>query len=146
MTDASKPGALQFRDRIAELQWDRDPTAVSLDQALREAARHEAFRPGMALLVIVRMDSFNPNREQIAAIARTLSTYGRHFDRHIAFVVDSEFHYGAVRTVAECAEPLGLTLMPFRERGPAEQWLLAQLSDSQILPITPQLPPPPRPN
>jgi|GEM_PF-6129260 len=129
------------RGRIAEIQWLEHPTPDTLDSALRELAAHPDFRPGMALLVSVRMADFNPGPRGPEILARTLSDFGGHVDRHIAFVVDSEFHYGVIRAIAEHAEPRGIIVMPFREKDPAEQWLLAQLSDSQYLPIPPSLPP-----
>ncbi len=141
MTDAGNTHAIQIRDRIAELQWLKEPTGKALDRALRDLVRHPEFRAGAALLLVIRMVDFHLPPAQIDAIVNTFSLFAKHLDRHVAVVVDSEFHYGTIRTIAAHAEPRGQIMTPFREMGPAEQWLRAQLSDSQILPVPPPMPP-----
>jgi hypothetical protein len=141
MTDETTIPAIQIRGRIAELQWTREPTPALLDRALRELVQRKNFQLGSGLLLVIRTIDFHPTKEQIEGFVKTLTLFAKHLDRHVAVVVESEFHYGTVRKIDSLAVSQGITLTPFREMGPAEQWLQAQLSDSQFLSVPPPMPP-----
>jgi hypothetical protein len=140
MTDA-KAYVIRHGDRIAEIEWSRALSLDELEAALRDLVQAKAFRNGMALLLIDRASASRPTHAEIEAAVRSLVENARQMDRHVAMVVDSEFQYEIGMVYSECADRLGMILMPFRDLGTARQWLVAQMSDSHYYPIPPEIEP-----
>jgi hypothetical protein len=127
--------AIRVRGGIAEVEWSRIPTFSDIKRALTEVIQHKDYHVGMALLFIDCAAIFNPTSRMIEIGIKSVARYARHFDRHIAFVIEKETHYEIGRICAARAESRGIILMPFREIHTARQWLAAQMSDSNSFPV-----------
>ena len=141
--DAPRTYNLRIQERTVEIEWLEIPTSKELAKILLEVTRNKKFRIGMGLLLIDRTTTPLPPPERVADLARQIADFAKHLDRHIAIAVDSEFHFEMARQITDEIERYGIIMTPFREVSTAQQWLDAQMSDSQFLPIAPKTPPPP---
>jgi len=120
------PVTWEIRGTRLRLAPSGDHTLDEMERAAAEILDSPLFRPGMTVLVDVRLATTNPSAEEIRDRAARLAPYlaRGEFSKQCAIVTGPDPHrYGVNKTLASFAGRAGFDVRVFREIDEALLWL-----------------------
>ena len=120
------PVTWEVRGSRLRIAVSGENTLDALEQLAAEILESPLFRPGLTVLVDVRLATTNPSAESIRDHALRLAPYMPRFgfSRQCAIVTGPDPHrYGINRSLASFGGRAGFDIHVFREIDEALQWL-----------------------
>jgi hypothetical protein len=128
------PVKWETRDTVLVLSADGDYRAEELVQAVVEAMRAPAFRPGMFILFDGRQSRANISPSDIDWRVSWIASLPRMgFSSHFAVVVNDEVHrFGLARMLSLRLENEGVDLAIFHDADVAMEWLTGSIPRERV--------------
>ncbi|HMC53616.1 MAG TPA: hypothetical protein VKH19_00465 [Gemmatimonadaceae bacterium] len=109
-------------------------TLAEVDDLFHEIQTHSRFVPGVRILADARDVSDVPPTSEIRLIAGMLGALATMGLGPVAIVAGNTFVYGVSRMLATLAEPLCVSIQPFRRMDDAMHWLDAEAEARRATP------------